>query len=67
MHPITTIIHGLGFWLHGDDGDEHFLHRDTSVLEGIFIVLHVVVVVIGVGKEVVPIGEDILVREVYLG
>ena len=37
------------------------------MLEGILVVLHVVVVVIGVGKEVVVVAEDILVGEVHLG
>ena len=36
------------------------------MLEGITIVLHVVVVVVGVGKEIIVVAEDVLVRELGL-
>ena len=36
------------------------------MLEGVLVVLHVVIVVIGVSKEVVVVAEDVLVREVHL-
>ena len=37
------------------------------MLEGVGIVLHVVVVVVGVGEEVVPRGEDVGRRDVGRG
>ena len=39
--------------------DEHFLHRDASVLEGVAIVTDVVVVVVGIGEEGVTGGKDV--------
>jgi len=39
--------------------DEHLFHADAAVLEGIFVILDVVVVVVGIGKKVVLHGEDV--------
>ena len=43
-----------------DERYEHFLKRDASMLESAGIVLHVLVVVVG-------IGEEVLVVSVYEG
>ena len=38
--------------------NQHFAHRDASVLEGVAIVTHIIVVVVRVGEEVALAGED---------
>ena len=53
--------------LHRDEGNEHLLHADASVLEGVLVVLHVVVIVVGVGKEILSCGEYIGGTEVGAG
>ena len=40
-----------------NEGDEHLLHADTAVLKRILIIGHIVVVVVGVGKEAVASGK----------
>ena len=50
-------VHEFLFFRECYQGNHHFFHRDTSVLERIFIVPYVVVVIIGVCKEVVVRGE----------
>ena len=37
----------------------HFLHRDTAVLESVAVVGHVIVVVVGIGEEFVALCKDI--------
>ncbi len=43
----------------GDQGNQHFFEGDAAVLEGVGVILHVVVVVVGVGEEVVVACEYI--------
>ena len=45
--------------LHCNEGDYHFLHRYSAVLEGVAVVGGVVVVVVRVGEEVVAVAEDV--------
>ncbi len=42
-----------------DERNEHFLHRDAAVLEGILVVLHIIVVIIRIGEETVARGKYI--------
>lgn len=45
--------------LQSDEGNEHLLHGDATMLECIPVVGHVVVVIVRVGKETVARREDI--------
>ena len=47
--------------LQSDEGNEHLLHGDATMLECIPVVGHVVVVIVRVGKETVARREDIAV------
>ena len=42
-----------------DEGNEHFLHADSSMLESVTIIGNVIVVVVGICKERVVLREDI--------
>ena len=48
---LFTLHFSLFSSVHGDEGHEHFFHGDAAVLEGVFVVTHVVVIVVGVGEE----------------
>ena len=50
-----------------DEGHQHLLQADTAMLEGILVILHVIVIVVGVGKEVVLHGKDVGRAEVRTG
>ena len=60
MRTSDEALHLVLLGVKRDDGDNHFLHRYPAVLECTFIILHVVVVIIGVGKEFVAFGKDIV-------
>ena len=47
----------LRFGRENGDRTAHFFQTNTPVLEGIFAIIHVIVVVIGVGEEVVLGGK----------
>ena len=51
-------------WSHGDQWYEHFLHGDAPMLEGVFVITHVVVIVVRIGEERVSRGKDIAGGEV---
>ena len=36
---------------HGDKRYNHLFHRDAAMLECVFIVRHIVIVIVGIGKE----------------
>ena len=38
---------------------EHFLHRDAAMLECVAIVRHIIIVIIGIGKEIVARSKDV--------
>ena len=50
-----------------DEGHEHFFHTDASVLEGVFVVGDVIVVIVGIGKEVAAGGKDVRGADVGRG
>ena len=43
---------------HPDDGDDHFFHADTAVLESITVIIDVIVIVIGVAKEAIALCKN---------
>ena len=45
--------------LEGDERNEHLLHTDASMLEGVAVIGDVIVVVVRIGKERVVLREDI--------
>ena len=50
-----------------DKWDNHLFHRNASMLEGIGVVADVMVVIIGIGKEIPTCGEDIACTHVGWG
>ena len=42
-----------------DERNEHFLHRDATMLEGILVVGYVIVVIVRIGEEGITVGEYI--------
>lgn len=48
-----------------DEWNQHLFERYTSVLEGVAVVGGVVVVVVGVGEEIVAIGKNVGRGEVW--
>ena len=49
------LLHGAEYY----EWYEDFFHRDAAVLEGGVVVLYVLVVVVGIGKEIVFTCEDV--------
>ena len=60
MRTSDEALHLVFLGVKRDDGDNHFLHRYTAVLERTFIILHVVVVIVWVGKEFVALSKNIV-------
>ena len=51
---------GIGLFAgKGNEWNHHLFHRDSAVLERIFVISHVVVVVVGIGEEIAVGGENI--------
>ncbi len=51
------------FWLQDNVWHDHLLHRDTTMLEGVFIVSNMAVSVVVIDQEVVVVGEYIARRK----
>ncbi len=64
--PLHTPVLPYGLRSQRHKGDEHFLHGDAAVLEGILIILHIMVVIIRIGKEAGTRGKDVGGRKVRL-
>ncbi len=45
--------------MQGYQRDEHLLHADSSMLEGILVILYVVIIIVGIGKEIIACGKDV--------
>ena len=50
-----------------DAGHEHLLHRDAPVLERVTVIVDVVVVVVGIGEEVLLVAKDVAVCQMVDG
>ena len=57
-HPRTKKRYLFRF--HRNKRHQHLLHRDSSVLECIFIIGYVVVIIIRISEEILSVGENIL-------
>lgn len=49
-----------------DDRADYFFQRNTSMLEGVSVEIHVVVIVVWVGKELVFLCKDERLANVHL-
>jgi hypothetical protein len=56
-NPEFTLIHLFRFQV--GEWNNHFLQRHAPVLEGIAVVIHVIIVIVGVRKEVVFQRKDV--------
>ena len=54
-------------WCERDNRYEHLFHGDAAVLECVLVVAHVVIIVVGVGKEGVAGGKHVARAQVERG
>ena len=47
------------FATHGHQRYEHFFHGNATVLEGVLVVVDVVVIIVGIGEEIVVLSKDV--------
>ena len=50
-----------------NNGDDHLFHANAPMLKGILIVVHIIIVIVGIRKEVILHGKDIGRTDMGLG
>lgn len=50
-------INGNLFWSHYHKWNNHFLQRNATVLVGISIITYIMIVIVGIGKKVIPFSK----------